>query len=221
MEASPQSLFFPHQNWSFDLSQASVYPSPYRRREGWEKAFAEGYELLKGLLFRQGNQEGLAMIGQSFATMETVENPLCLALKGALAENSIHPLTWYVGRGPGLTPTGDDVLAGILAVLSYAGLIEEWDLSIWQEKTHPLAYTSLYLSRMGRPPRGLKRVVESLMAGEKKDLIRCARELLDQGSTSGTDILYGLVLAVGYLTAEEEKHGRGHSIFVPKRCAGH
>ena len=94
-----------------------------------------------------------------------------------------------IGRGPGLTPEGDDLVAGVAAVLSYdppwvAALIGT-DL---RARTTSLSATLLELAARGMGPEPL----QALLAGERGALDR----LLRLGHSTGRAYAVGAALAV-------------------------
>lgn len=107
------------------------------------------------------------------------------------------------GRGFGLTPSGDDFLAGVLIALnvlqrmdgrSRAGPID----TIFRAcgKGALLSDTFLSLARDGSVDEGMKRLVSALAAGERSG-IRCgAKRVLDHGSSSGADLMTGFLTAL-------------------------
>ena len=94
------------------------------------------------------------------------------------------------GLGPGLTPAGDDVLAGLLLVasaLGYPGLDEI------EVRTNEIS--AAYLSWAARG-QGIE-AAHAVLAGRSSALDR----LLAIGATSGTAIAYGIGLGLRYLPA--------------------
>lgn len=119
-----------------------------------------------------------------------------------------------VGRGPGLTPSGDDVLIGILAVLTSgtAGLTGVRAASRLVHALVPLLPSTSDVSRhllhqaaRGLPGRALHDLGHALMEGAPSEVLADALNLvLDTGSTSGADACLGLVAACrfSFTTAE-------------------
>ena len=85
-----------------------------------------------------------------------------------------------IGRGPGLTPEGDDYVAGIAGVLAAAGRHEEVATLIGADlrrRTTALSATLIELSALGFGPEPL----QAVLAGDESALPR----LLAIGHTSG------------------------------------
>jgi hypothetical protein len=110
-----------------------------------------------------------------------------------------------VGLGPGLTPSGDDFLGGLLFAAHSLKTAHprhfNWeeepvtDLIDWAStQTHPISHAILRDHAFGHGPEPLHDVVASLLKGQ--DLGRTmggAKRLLGIGNTSGWDILVGML----------------------------
>jgi len=110
-----------------------------------------------------------------------------------------------IGLGPGLTPSGDDFLGGLLFAArslktAYPGdfLWEErpiTDLIEWaQEQTHCISHSILSDLALGHGPEPLHDVVTALLRGEDLDgVMTGANLLLKVGHSSGWDMLAGVL----------------------------
>lgn len=111
-----------------------------------------------------------------------------------------------VGRGPGLTPLGDDVLIGYLAGLALSG-IASCVTSAWvapaAPRTTSLSSTLLELAAHGCLPEAAHRLLED---GDPEPLLAF-------GATSGQGIALGLALAGG--TTAETTRGTTVVLRVP------
>ncbi len=102
-----------------------------------------------------------------------------------------------VGRGPGLTPLGDDILMGYLGACALAGVPS---LPV-PGATTALSRTLLRLAALGELPEAAHRLLED------GDL----RPLLAFGATSGKGVALGLALING----EAPPHASGRAIALP------
>jgi Protein of unknown function (DUF2877) len=102
-----------------------------------------------------------------------------------------------IGRGPGLTPAGDDVLAGSLVLLNAFGMEPRPD---WcgpaglQSRTSALSATLLRSARDGYCVGALAALIDVLDRGA--DPTAALASLLAVGGTSGRAMLLGVQLAV-------------------------
>jgi len=113
-----------------------------------------------------------------------------------------------LGRGPGLTPSGDDVLAGILTVLTseVAGLAGERATSRIVCAIAPLLRSTSDVSRYlldqaarGLPGRALHELGKALLEGAPVgELVDALELVLEIGSTSGADSCMGLIAAFSF-----------------------
>lgn len=188
-------VFFPNKNFRIQFSGATPYISSYSKKEV-RGDYIGRISLLKKILLEEGQWEGLKFIGEE-PTFSNNEGEVSKILKEHWATGSAKPFKGLLGFGLGLTPTGDDVLTGILAVISYLDRMN-CNLEVLKDKTNPLSWTSIYLAGEGRPSLCLRRVVEETMYGSEKSIVKEASILLSKGSTSGTDILYGMVQAADF-----------------------
>jgi hypothetical protein len=118
-----------------------------------------------------------------------------------------------IGRGPGSTPAGDDVLAGMLATLrvlggAHVGATRVADalageLRITAHRTRALSATLLQCAEDGAVVGAARRVLEAL-AGDA-DLAGPMAALARLGHTSGHDLLIGIGIAVELVTTGKER----------------
>ena len=101
-----------------------------------------------------------------------------------------------VGKGPGLTPMGDDFIVGVAAGMeSHAignGLLANWLLSI-QSKTTDLSGRALFYAACGWFTEPLIDFVHSIFSIKTK---LDPTKLLSIGDTSGTAMAYGCLLGI-------------------------
>ena len=109
--------------------------------------------------------------------------------RGAVAEAA----TRLAGRGPGLTPAGDDVLAG------YAGWrhADGAPISITAPRGSPIGLAYLRCAERGELPEPAQRTLDAIRAGDAPLAARRARALARWGATSGGAMLCGMAAAAG------------------------
>jgi Protein of unknown function (DUF2877) len=136
------------------------------------------------------------------------------ALSGATALGDV--LAQVVGRGPGATPAGDDVLVGILAVLTspHSGIAGARAAESIGRALHPLLPTTTDLSghllrqaTKGLFGRDLQELVNALIgASAPQRVSEKVRRVVATGATSGADACAGLLaFAPSYFASGNER----------------
>jgi hypothetical protein len=109
------------------------------------------------------------------------------ALRAGDLETAVARLA---GRGPGLTPAGDDVLAG------YAAWRDDSVISaLAAGRASPIGLAYLRCAERGELPEPAERVRRAIRAGNATAARRAARALTAWGASSGAAILWGLASA--------------------------
>jgi hypothetical protein len=110
------------------------------------------------------------------------------------------------GLGFGLTPSGDDFLAGFLAGFNLRQKMEQPvnqnemdDIFCVSLGDNPISNAFLTCARNGRYFESTKLLIESMLAGEKAEIEKQTRKMLSIGETSGAD------WGIGFLKAFEKK----------------
>ncbi|NDJ56446.1 DUF2877 domain-containing protein [Enterobacteriaceae bacterium 4M9] len=131
---------------------------------------------------------------------------------------------WLIGYGPGLTPSGDDILTGIAAVLHATGLFARIPSFLppadqLAQLTTSVSCSYLNSAGMGEFSTPVLKVIRRLQSG------RCPQSaigrLLAVGHTSGADILLGIALAQRWLQGLDSRgmHARsGNYTHVYSGC---
>jgi hypothetical protein len=106
--------------------------------------------------------------------------------------------TGLIGLGPGLTPSGDDLIGGALCALYAAGFSEvaarlaDWALPIAKLDTNRISSAHLACAAQGDCGETIHDAIGALLAGHPVDLAR-----IDAiGHTSGWDALAGVALSL-------------------------
>jgi hypothetical protein len=140
--------------------------------------------------------------------------PLAAAVTGALAagcrgdlHDAVHRAT---GRGPGLTPSGDDVLVGVLAVLTAPAVAARCERAAARLRAAlaPVLPATTEISRalLGQASRGhvsrpVWELASALLCGRSAASFSQARaDVLATGATSGGDTCAGLAGACQLLS---------------------
>ncbi|OQA29056.1 MAG: hypothetical protein BWY59_00554 [Verrucomicrobia bacterium ADurb.Bin345] len=109
------------------------------------------------------------------------------------------------GCGYGLTPSGDDFLAGALLALRLLNAPASVGARIARAaKTgNALSNHFIELAAAGRAPEDVKQLATALSAGTPADVSRAARRVFALGETSGADLCTGLALTLRAFTRNE------------------
>jgi hypothetical protein len=111
-----------------------------------------------------------------------------------------------IGLGPGLTPSGDDCLAGVLIALHVLGAqalarcLGSWVLARAPHRTHRIALGHLVCAAGGEGAEALHETLMAISTPGSADLGRCLEALGRVGHTSGWDALAGVVAAARAIT---------------------
>ncbi|WP_246081057.1 DUF2877 domain-containing protein [Nonomuraea mesophila] len=149
-------------------------------------------------------------------------NPALDLLAGGCAEGR---LLWAVtaaeqlmGLGPGLTPSGDDVLAGLLVTLRHLGAAAGVERAVWlagwlgatvtfdaRSRTTPLSATLLHCAAAGAASPEVTGVLRGLTGTQP--LEPALRRLHRLGHTSGSDLAQGVTIGVNAVLSLGQSQG--------------
>lgn len=123
-----------------------------------------------------------------------------------------YDLSSIIGLGPGLTPTGDDIITGILLMIHsdpfcYQLLSKtqpNFNLALLEQQTTKVSAHFLYYAAHGIFSANLLNVLHLIRCKKNMNLTAIDR-LLDYGHTSGADIMLGIWL--GSLILGKYKYG--------------
>jgi len=126
--------------------------------------------------------------------------PALEAIERWLAGNALgHEAAQLIGLGPGLTPSGDDYLGGVLVALRWVRRGAQAD-SLWRwleprlsERTSAISAAHLAAAAGGEVHEALHDLLTDLAAWESPDLVPRLSRLDALGHTSGWDALAGIV----------------------------
>jgi len=115
--------------------------------------------------------------------------------------SDVHAMAQYLcGRGIGLTPAGDDMLAGWMAVnwLLYGptpAVLEACQqiMLVARRQTHVLSQCWLGYAAEGNVALPIKTLLEAMTKEDDVQLERTTRAVLSMGATSGYDVLQGML----------------------------
>lgn len=124
-----------------------------------------------------------------------------------------------LGLGPGLTPSCDDFLAGLLMSLGFAGryfygkdeaaarFFKKAGDAIYglsKEKTTIYSRGLIGDARRGEGPRSAIGLIRCLITGSPEDTASVAKTLIGMGATTGADMAVGIYYGVRFLVSRLE-----------------
>ncbi|MEX5868843.1 DUF2877 domain-containing protein [Providencia hangzhouensis] len=114
-------------------------------------------------------------------------------------ENIIYVIRQFVGLGIGLTPSGDDYLVGLMAFLLLTGhpaatFYPEFYQGITQSlsQTTPISAITLEKGLNREYRENMQQLIQSLVDAKETNIYPQFLEILNIGSSSGNDMLFGL-----------------------------
>jgi hypothetical protein len=111
-----------------------------------------------------------------------------------------------IGHGVGLTPAGDDIAAGILAVDSILGVhhrvMREGIVST--AATHEISRAFLRWAAVGQSIETLHTFLQACALGQEVAARVSRARLTDHGYSSGLDLAYGALMALRYLPSARD-----------------
>jgi hypothetical protein len=118
-----------------------------------------------------------------------------------------------IGLGPGLTPSGDDLLIGFIAANSLLAEPIGFSSALYQRlhlellalargRTNKLSITWMEYAAQGAVAEHVGRLFQALVVDEARLLEEAALAVLKSGATSGADLLAGIILGSRCLVAQ-------------------
>lgn len=126
-------------------------------------------------------------------------DPGLLALQGGRTRDGVRRLA---GRGEGLTPAGDDILAGYAASRHASGAPVPVS-TLAAGRSSPLGQAYLRCAERGELPDAGAAVLAAVCAGDARAAAAAAVALSDWGASSGVALLWGI--AAGAMPAARRK----------------
>ena len=123
-------------------------------------------------------------------------------LNGRISSALPHAVS-LIGLGPGLTPSGDDFLTGLFTIFNMKNspfypyrLFCEDVIKKAKTLTNDISYMTLKKAAFGKVRESIISLLNSLLVEDDEDLILSLNKLLNIGSSSGTDIAFGIVFGM-------------------------
>lgn len=170
-------------------------------------------------LVKAGVEDGLGWLPDVAARAEGIDTEpakLIDAWRAVLEGDSAPqppPGVGLLGRGPGATPSGDDVLSGVVLALDRATAGDRRDrvratgaslVDAATTRTTKISTALLAQAVLGRTSTPVDAMLDALLnrAASEDDHRAAVDGMVALGHTSGVDMLLGIVLALGFVLEE-------------------
>jgi hypothetical protein len=202
-------------DWLVDLHAAAVRDPRPRVGSVPRGELEDGLGTARGTAIAEGRARSLLPLLWGSAGDTLAGRPAGLAAR-RLADGAIRghlasvaaAAAGLAGLGPGLTPSGDDLLAGFVAAWTLVGQSLRCDresregvasalLAGARPGASPLGRAWLEHAVRGELPEPMTRFAEALFAADPGDLVPAVRRVLAVGASSGTDWSAGFLLGAG------------------------
>ena len=157
----------------------------------------------KGLLAWLVNRELVFPLNHAKSRFDDVRNALQAKHSKAFEASAIR----VIGLGQGLTPSGDDFLGGIFFVYAHSckpypdwiasmGALQANICNACKASTNPISAALLASNMEGNSYGELHDMLDALESNDSRFIAAATDALLGVGSSSGADMLTGLLLAL-------------------------
>lgn len=234
------SLISPDGAYTIELENAGVFTSPEVPAPEHLSSLEEinlNLRVLKDTIYTAPSREGLVPLLEKVEKLGPLE-VYTKEQKPSMSEKArpfIDGLMWGVfggdvlsikdsasellGLGPGLTPSCDDFLAGLLLSINTAGAsifksepeaigffakVSELISTLAKEKTTVYSQSLLNEAALGEGPQNALDLIISLVTKGSEGITEPAKKLISVGETSGADIAIGIYYGVRFLTSKIE-----------------
>ncbi|RHW34658.1 DUF2877 domain-containing protein [Lysinibacillus yapensis] len=205
------------QTFTISLEKAKQYKTVLTKLKS-EQVFDRSFELFYSHLKTINEQTGLDVSIRDFidkfqADCEQnwlgVESYLIMLIKAAKTSDELlmdKALRYFLGRGNGLTPSGDDMIVGLLAFDAVSGFLSTRfyeklsELIEGESITTDVAKEYLRYALKQEYSSTVSDMVNALASGNDSNFKQVFRNLLGVGHSSGLDTLMGIL--IGMITSK-------------------
>lgn len=121
---------------------------------------------------------------------------------------NVEIIRFFIGRGKGLTPSGDDILLGFTLALMTFGSFHSWQqtlmLEVTGDRTTIVSVAYLHALLRGYASEFLIQLIKLLDHVESGEIEKTITKTQSFGHTSGNDTLFGFFLGLKFLTNQGE-----------------
>jgi hypothetical protein len=211
-------LLLPDPSLAVDLAPEQVWhsPEPLRPKDESAQAFARLRSLYRQLETRGAGTGFVELLGdlvrrphggeaESFATPQAPQaQPILRGLRSGVPESLLSALTPFLGVGRGLTPSGDDLIVGLLLARRRWGSPGRIDLSpgfisqliaTARRRTTRLSASLIECAAGGEADEPLLGVADHVWSGSPPGA-EAIEAVTGWGASSGVDALTGMALSL-------------------------
>jgi len=226
--------------FSLHIGNASIWHSPEPPNESELLSLEEinlNLRIFKDIIYTSPSREGLVpllenvekhgplevFVKEQKPTMSEKARPHIDALMWGIFSGDFETIKRNVepilGLGPGLTPSCDDFLAGLLLSLNTAGTslfrnepdtVNFFDKvsieisTLAKEKTTVYSQSFLNEAALGEGPKAALDLIFSIITESPEQVVKFSKKLISVGATSGADISIGIYYGIRFLTSRIE-----------------
>jgi hypothetical protein len=138
--------------------------------------------------------------------IDKLQQALRLGFRG-MAETDVEDVTDLIGLGPGLTPSGDDLLGGVLIAchqLHEKAVAKKLGDAILKsaDRTNVISQAHLRAAAVGYGAAPLHDLLDAILRNDRPDIAKALDATAKIGHSSGFDALAGIILTLeSYLAA--------------------
>ncbi|HVH31072.1 MAG TPA: DUF2877 domain-containing protein [bacterium] len=196
--------------WDTSLDGATAWDPILRRIDHTARGVPDNHlQVLTDLIAAEAPAGGLARLSVDRAggVLTPLERTASLGLRNLLTglgranrAQVVLGAHALAGLGPGLTPSGDDVLVGCLLALAAlpdarGASLREAIASSARHRTTQISTAYLEAAARGEASEAWHRLIAAMGTSDAVRVVGAARHVLAVGETSGSDMLGGFILA--------------------------
>lgn len=152
--------------------------------------------VLYNFLINKENETGLGMPLNKVKDIQKIQ--------GFYTRDYHHGVHYLCGRGKGLTPSGDDILLGVLACMQLFDRVDPKYVAALNtlnpDQTTAISNTYLYYAKRKQYAHVLREFLRSIEFGSLDTQMQC---VLQYGHTSGIDTMAGILLGITLILGEK------------------
>lgn len=208
MEVGNDGFYLNGDKFCFD--GLKIYDSKLQISHFTEKKFKRNLSFFESTLIEFSPPKSLAFLLDESRRKEftsTFEIEYVKRLENAvrlfLSDDFLSGIKMLKGLGPGLTPSGDDFISGVLIALNLQSMINSSDHSNIIEQIYETVesgnhFTTAFLrcAANGFLFEKFKQLIDSLLCAGEDEIIQNTRSLFTIGATSGADQAVGFLIGI-------------------------